>query len=109
LRYQALSARLADDRRALLEAQDRYDRGEVGLLPALEARQLLYATEEAEVASGLNRCLADISLYHALAYAEFPAVTGIHRTSISGQAFPNRIPGDSRRLPAHGIRSHAMP
>ena len=55
MRYQALSARLADDRRALLEAQDRYDRGEVGLLPVLEARQLLYATEEAEVASGLNR------------------------------------------------------
>jgi outer membrane protein TolC len=66
LRYRAFSARLADDRRALLEAQDRYDRGEVGLLPVLEARQLLYATEEAEVASGLNRCLADISLYQAL-------------------------------------------
>ena len=58
MRYQVLSARLADDRRALLEAQDRYDRGEVGLLPVLEARQLLYATEEAEVAGGLNRCLA---------------------------------------------------
>ena len=66
LRYRALSAQLADDRRAPLEAQDRHDGGEVGLLPVLEARQLLYATEEAEVASGLNRCLAEISLHHAL-------------------------------------------
>jgi outer membrane protein, multidrug efflux system len=66
LRYQALTAQLADDRRALLEAQDRYGRGEVGLLPVLEAQQLLYATEDAEVASSLNRCLADISLYEAL-------------------------------------------
>ena len=66
LRYQALTAQLADDHHALLEAQDRYGRGEVGLLPVLEAQQLSYATEEAQVASSLNRCLADISLYKAL-------------------------------------------
>jgi outer membrane protein, multidrug efflux system len=66
LRYQALNAQLADDRRALLEAQDRYARGEIGLLPVLEAQQLRYATEDAEVASSLDRCLADISLYKAL-------------------------------------------
>jgi outer membrane protein, multidrug efflux system len=66
LRYQALTAQLADDHRALLEAQDRYGKGEVGLLPTLEDQQLLYATEDADVASGLSRCLADISLYRAL-------------------------------------------
>lgn len=66
LRYEALAAQLADDHRALREARDRYSRGEVGLLPVLEAEQLLYATEDAELASGLNRCLADISLYQAL-------------------------------------------
>lgn len=66
LRHQALTAQLADDRRAVLETRDRYRRGEIGLLPVLETQQLLYATEEAEVVSGLNRCLADISLFKAL-------------------------------------------
>jgi outer membrane protein, multidrug efflux system len=66
LRYQALRAQLADDRRAVLEAEDRYGRGELGLLPVLAAQQVLNATEDAEVASNLKRCLADISLYRAL-------------------------------------------
>ena len=66
LRYQALVAGVADDRRAVLEAQERYQRGQEGLLPALEAQQLLFATEDALVVSGLSRCLADISLFKAL-------------------------------------------
>jgi hypothetical protein len=64
--YQALTAQLADNRRALLEAQERYRRGKVGLLPVLEDQQLLYATQDAQVASALTRCLADTSLFKAL-------------------------------------------
>ena len=66
LRYRALIAGVADDRRAVLEAQERYQRGQEGLLPALEAQELLYATEDALVVSSLTRCLADISLFKAL-------------------------------------------
>jgi NodT family efflux transporter outer membrane factor (OMF) lipoprotein len=66
VRYQALTAQLADDRRALLEGQERYRRGEVGLLPVLEDQQQLYATQDAQVISALTRCLADISLFKAL-------------------------------------------
>jgi len=66
LRYQALSAQLADSRRALQEAQQRYRRGQVGLLPVLEDQQQLYATQDAQVTSALTRCLADISLFKAL-------------------------------------------
>ena len=40
IRYQALTAQLADDRQALLEAQERYRRGQVGLLPVLEDQQI---------------------------------------------------------------------
>jgi len=65
-RYQALTAQLADDRRALRESQERYRRGQVGLLPVLEDQQQLYATEDARVTSALSRCLADISLFKAL-------------------------------------------
>jgi outer membrane protein, multidrug efflux system len=66
LRYQALTAQLADNRQALLEAQQRYRRGQVGLLPVLEDQQQLYATQDAQVTSTLTRCLADISLFKAL-------------------------------------------
>lgn len=40
--------------------------GQVGFLPTLEAEQELYATEDAQLLSSLNRCLADISLFEAL-------------------------------------------
>lgn len=66
LRYQALAIGVTDDRRAVREAQERYRGGQEGLLPALEAEQLLYATEDALVVSSLTRCLADISLFKAL-------------------------------------------
>jgi multidrug efflux system outer membrane protein len=66
IRYQALTAQLTDNRRALLEAQERYRRGQVGLLPVLEDQQQLYATQDAQVTSALTRCLADISLFKAL-------------------------------------------
>jgi NodT family efflux transporter outer membrane factor (OMF) lipoprotein len=66
IRYQALTAQLADNRQALLEAQQRYRKGQVGLLPVLEDQQLLYATQDAQVTSALTRCLADISLFKAL-------------------------------------------
>jgi NodT family efflux transporter outer membrane factor (OMF) lipoprotein len=66
LRYQALTAQLADNRQALREAQQRYQRGQVGLLPVLEDQQILYSTQDAQVTSTLTRCLADISLFKAL-------------------------------------------
>jgi len=66
LRYRALTAQLADNRRALRESQERYRRGQVGLLPVLEDQQQLYATQDAQVTSSLTRCLADISLFKAL-------------------------------------------
>lgn len=66
LRYQALNAQLADNRQALQEAQQRYRRGEVALLPVLEDQQILYSTQDAQVTSALTRCLADISLFKAL-------------------------------------------
>lgn len=66
LHYEAVSAELADDRRALFEARERYGEGQVGFLPVLEAEQQSYATEDAQVQSSLNRCLADISLFKAL-------------------------------------------
>jgi multidrug efflux system outer membrane protein len=66
VRYQALRAQLADDRQALREAQQRYQLGEVGLLPVLEDQQQLYTTQDAQVTSALTRCLADISLFKAL-------------------------------------------
>jgi len=66
LRYRALVAQLADDREAVREAQERYRRGQEGLLPVLEDQQLLYATQDAELTSTLDRCLADISLFKAL-------------------------------------------
>jgi len=66
IRYQALSAQLAANRQALREAQQRYQRGQVGLLPVLEDQQLLYSTQDAQVTSTLTRCLADISLFKAL-------------------------------------------
>src|SRR3984885_13072578 len=66
IRYQALTAQLADDRQALIEAQERYRRGQVGLLPVLEDQQQLYATQDAHVTSALTRCLADISLFRSL-------------------------------------------
>ena len=66
IRYQALTAQLSDDRQALLEAQERYRRGQVGLLPVLEDQQQLYATQDGQVTSALTRCLADISLFKAL-------------------------------------------
>jgi len=65
-RYRALSAQLIDSRRALQEAQQRYRRGQVGLLPVLEDQQLLYATQDAQVVSALALCLADIALFKAL-------------------------------------------
>jgi NodT family efflux transporter outer membrane factor (OMF) lipoprotein len=65
-RYQALTAQLASNRQALREAQQRYRRGQVGLLPVLEDQQLLYTTQDAQVVSTLTRCLADISLFKAL-------------------------------------------
>jgi multidrug efflux system outer membrane protein len=65
-RYQALTAQLADNRQALREAQQRYGRGQVGLLPVLEDQQILYTTQDAQVTSALTRCLADISLFKAL-------------------------------------------
>jgi len=64
--YEALSAQLADNRQALHEAQERYRRGQEGLLPVLEDQQILYATQDAQVLSALTRCLADISLFKAL-------------------------------------------
>jgi outer membrane protein TolC len=66
IRYGALTAQLADDREALREAQERYRRGQVGLLPVLEDQQQLYATQDAQVTSALTRCLADISLFKSL-------------------------------------------
>ena len=66
LRYQALTAQLADDRQALAEAQERYRRGQVALIPVLEDQAQLYATQDAQVTSALTRCLADISLFKAL-------------------------------------------
>jgi NodT family efflux transporter outer membrane factor (OMF) lipoprotein len=66
IRYQALSAQLADNRQALVEAQERYRRGQVALLPVLEDQAQLYATQDAQVTSALTRCLADISLFKAL-------------------------------------------
>jgi NodT family efflux transporter outer membrane factor (OMF) lipoprotein len=66
VRYQALTAQLADNRQAVHEAQERYRRGQVGLLPVLEDQQQLYATQDAQVTSTLTRCLADISLFKAL-------------------------------------------
>jgi NodT family efflux transporter outer membrane factor (OMF) lipoprotein len=65
-RYQALTAQLADNRLALREAQQRYQRGQVGLLPVLEDQAQLYGTQDAQVTSALTRCLADISLFKAL-------------------------------------------
>jgi NodT family efflux transporter outer membrane factor (OMF) lipoprotein len=66
LRYRALSTQLADNRRALIEGQERYRGGQVGLLPVLEDQQLLYTTQDAQVESALTRCLADIALFKAL-------------------------------------------
>jgi NodT family efflux transporter outer membrane factor (OMF) lipoprotein len=66
MRYQALTAQLADDREALHEAQERYRKGQVALLPVLEDQQQLYATQDAQVTSALTRCLADISLFKSL-------------------------------------------
>jgi outer membrane protein TolC len=66
VRYQALTAQLADNRQALREAQERYRRGQIGLLPVLEDQQQLYATQDAQVTSALIRCLADISLFKSL-------------------------------------------
>jgi NodT family efflux transporter outer membrane factor (OMF) lipoprotein len=66
IRYRALTSQLADNRQAVLEAQERYRRGQVGLLPVLEDQQQLYATQDAQVSSSLTRCLADISLFKAL-------------------------------------------
>jgi outer membrane protein TolC len=66
LRYQSLTQQLADNSRAVREAQTRYRRGQEGLLPVLEDQQQLYATQDAQVTSALTRCLADISLYKAL-------------------------------------------
>ena len=65
-RYQDLTAQLADNRQALVEAQERYRRGQVGLLPVLVDQQQLYSTQDAQVISSLTRCLADISLFKAL-------------------------------------------
>jgi len=48
------------------EAQERYRRGQEGLLPVLEDQQQLYATQDAQVTSSLTRCLADISPFKAL-------------------------------------------
>ena len=66
IRYQALTTQLADNRQAVREAQERYRRGQVGLLPVLEDQAQLYATQDAQVTSALTRCLADISLFKAL-------------------------------------------
>ena len=66
VRYQALTTQLADNRQALREAQQRYQRGQVGLLPVLEDQQILYSTQDAQVTSDLTRSLADISLFKAL-------------------------------------------
>ena len=66
VRYQDLTAQLADNRQALQEGQERYRRGQVGLLPVLEDQEQLYATQDAQVTSSLIRCLADISLFKAL-------------------------------------------
>ena len=66
MRYEALTVQLADNRQALREAQERYRRGQVGLLPVLEDQQQLYATQDAQVTSALTRCLSDISLFKAL-------------------------------------------
>jgi multidrug efflux system outer membrane protein len=66
IRYKALTAQLADNRQALREAQERYRRGQVALLPVLEDQQQLYATQDAQVTSTLTRLLADISLFKAL-------------------------------------------
>lgn len=65
-RYQTLTAQLADNRLAVHEAQERYRRGQVGLLPVLEDQEQLYATQDAQVSSALSRCLADISLFKSL-------------------------------------------
>ena len=66
IRYRALTAQLADNRQAVREAQERYRKGQEGLLPVLEDQQQLYATQDAQVTSSLTRCLADISLFKAL-------------------------------------------
>lgn len=81
-RYQALTTQLADNRQAVREAQQRYQRGEVGLLPVLEDQQILYTTQDAQVTSALTRCLADISLFKALGGnwqdVAFPEVAAHH-------------------------------
>jgi NodT family efflux transporter outer membrane factor (OMF) lipoprotein len=66
IRYQALTAQLADNRQAVSEAQERYRRGQVALLPVLEDQAQLYETQDAQVTSALTRCLADISLFKAV-------------------------------------------
>ena len=66
LRNRALTAQLADARRALLEAQKRYRAGQVALLPVLEDQETLYSTQDAQVTSLLTLCLAEISLFKAL-------------------------------------------
>jgi outer membrane protein TolC len=66
VRYKALTVQLADDRQAVREAQERYRRGQIGLLPVLVDQQQLYATQDAQVTSALTRCLADISLFKSL-------------------------------------------
>ena len=48
------------------EARERYRKGEVSLRPVLEAEPFLEATEDAQLATRLNRCLTDISLFKAL-------------------------------------------
>jgi len=60
------NAQLADNRQAVREAQQRYQRGQEGLLPVLEDQEQLYTTQDAQVTSTLTRCLADISLFKAL-------------------------------------------
>jgi hypothetical protein len=53
VRYEALTAQLADNRQALLEleAQERYQRGQVGLVPVLEDQEQLYAIQDAKMIS----------------------------------------------------------
>jgi multidrug efflux system outer membrane protein len=65
-RYQAINAQVADDLRAVSEAQERYRRGEVGFLPLLDSQRELLATQDAQVGSALANCLAAISLYKAM-------------------------------------------
>jgi NodT family efflux transporter outer membrane factor (OMF) lipoprotein len=90
LRYQALTAQLADNHQALLEAQQRYRRGQVGLLPVLEDQQQLYVTQDAQVTSALTRCLADISLFKALGgnWQEVELPNFVAGRSANGTAVP---------------------